>query len=123
MSEFSEALSSLRRGAGLTQAELAEKLGMSKSAISMYECGKREPEFELLEAFADHFHVSINYLLGRMDTEQLVNNDPELTACLEEIRDRPEMRMLFSVTRGAKKEDVEAAVRIIEALRGRNEHT
>ena len=123
MSEFSEALSSLRRGAGLTQAELAEKLGMSKSAISMYECGNREPEFDVLEAFADFFRVSVSQLLGRREDVPLVNDDPELTAYLEALRDRPEMRMLFSVTKGATREDVEAAVRIIEALRSRNDNT
>ena len=49
MSGFSERLSALRRGAGMTQAELAKKLGISKSSVSMYECGNREPEFDLLE--------------------------------------------------------------------------
>ena len=36
---------------------------------------------------------------------------------------RPGMRMLFSVTKNATREDVEAAVKIIEALRSRNEDT
>ena len=68
------------------------------------------------------FGVSAGVLLGRED-EPLVNNDPELTEYLEVLRDRPEMRMLFSITKCAAKEDVEAAVKIIEALRGRNENT
>ena len=78
MSAFGERLSVLRKGAGLTQAELAKKLGISKSSVSMYECGNREPEFDLLEKMADCFQVDMNVLLGR--TEPLVNNDPELTA-------------------------------------------
>ena len=36
---------------------------------------------------------------------------------LQQLRDRPELRMLFSLTKNATKQDVEAAVRIIEALR------
>ncbi len=44
MSGFSEKLASLRREKGLTQAELAARLGISKSAVSMYERGNREPE-------------------------------------------------------------------------------
>ena len=44
-------------------------------------------------------------------------NDSELTMYLEELRSRPEMRMLFSVAKDATKEDVEKAVAIIEALR------
>ena len=121
MSGFSEKLSALRRQMGLTQAELAARLGISKSAISMYERGNREPELELLQAMADFFHVSVSALLGRQ--EELVNGDAELTEYLETLRDRPEMRMLFSVTKNATREDVEAAVRIIEALRGKDENT
>lgn len=122
MSAFSEKLSALRREAGLTQAGLAARLGISKSAVSMYECGNREPELELLQRMADCFGVSVSALLGREDAP-LVNGDPELTEMLEALRDRPEMRMLFSLTKGATKEDVEAAVKIIEALRDRNADT
>ena len=46
-----------------------------------------------------------------------VNGDPALTAYLQELRTRPEMRMLFSVAKDATKEDVERAVAVIEALR------
>ena len=41
LSAFSETLSRLRRERGLTQAELGARLGISKSAVSMYECGNR----------------------------------------------------------------------------------
>ena len=47
----------------------------------------------------------------------LVNEDEELTEYLEELKNRSEMRMLFSVTSKCTKEEVEQAVRIIEALR------
>lgn len=122
MSAFSETLARLRRENKMTQAELASRLGISKSAVSMYERGNREPELDLLQAMADLFGVSVNAMLGRPDPE-LVNADPELTGYLEQLRDRPELRMLFSVTRNATKEDVEAAVRIIEALRSPHEDT
>lgn len=117
MSAFCDTLARLRRERGLTQAELAARLGISKSAVSMYERGNREPELDLLEKMADVFGVSVNALLGRAEDE-LVNADPALTEYLEQLRDRPELRMLFSLTKSATKEDVEAAVKIIEALRG-----
>lgn len=49
----------------------------------------------------------------------LVNDDKELTEYLEILKTRPEMRMLFQLSKDATKEDVEAAVRIIEALRNK----
>ena len=61
---FSESLKKLRRQKGLTQEDLAEKMGMAKSSISMYETGNRKPSFEALEAFADFFNVNMNVLTG-----------------------------------------------------------
>ena len=106
----------------MTQDQLASALGITFQAVSKWENGISSPDISTLPLLADLFGVSAGVLLGRED-EPLVNNDPELTEYLEVLRDRPEMRMLFSITKGAAKEDVEAAVKIIEALRGRNENT
>ena len=65
--KFSERLRLLRTTSGLSQRELAQKIGVSKSSINMYERGEREPGFETLEFVADLFRVDINYLLGRTD--------------------------------------------------------
>ena len=64
MSKFSDMLRLLRRQHNITQDKLAEDLELSKSAISMYENGKRLPSFEVLEAFADYFNVSLSVLNG-----------------------------------------------------------
>lgn len=58
-----EAIKQLRAKKGITQAELAEALGVGKSTISMYEVGAREPDFETLESIADYFNVSLMYLV------------------------------------------------------------
>lgn len=62
--KFSETLKELRKREDLTQEELANKLEISKSAISMYENGNRTPDFETLEMFADFFNVNLSYLIG-----------------------------------------------------------
>ena len=56
-------IAALRRDRGLSQAELAHRLGISPSAVGMYEQGRREPSVELLVAMAEEFHVSTDYLL------------------------------------------------------------
>ena len=59
---FHTALKALRLQDRLTQEELALRLGVSKSTISMLENGERKPSFELLEAIADYFNVSMSRL-------------------------------------------------------------
>lgn len=51
--------------------------------------------------------------------EEQSEKSRELDEYLEELKNRPELKMLFDVTRGCTKEDVEKAARIIEAALGR----
>lgn len=112
--KFAVIIKQLRKKNGYTQEELAKMLKVSKSTISMYEQGERIPAFETMEAIADIFNVDMDILYGRE------NKRDELNEYLEELRTRPEMRMLFSISKGATKEDIEKAVAIIEALRKTN---
>lgn len=62
---FKDMLKSLREERGLSQDELARLTQLSKSTISMYENGNREPKFETLEVIADFFNVDMNTLLDK----------------------------------------------------------
>ena len=108
----------IRKKCGLTMKELAERVGVSESAISQYETGRRQPDYETLLKIADYFGVSVDYLLGKEGGAAV---DPELEEYLEALRSRKEMRMLFKLAKGASKEDVEQAVRIIEAIRRKDD--
>ena len=46
----------MRLSRGMTQADLARAINQSQSSITMYENGRREPDFETLEALADVFN-------------------------------------------------------------------
>lgn len=65
MSRFSERFKVLRSSRKLSQQELADELGTSKSSVNMYERGEREPGIEMLETIADFFNVDMDYLLGK----------------------------------------------------------
>ena len=65
MGEFRNIFKELRKAAGLSQAEMAKRLGISRSTVGMYETGQREPDFETLEVIADFFNVDVDYLIGR----------------------------------------------------------
>lgn len=60
-------LRALRKERNLTMKELGAIIGVSESAVSQYETGKREPDYKLLESLSDFFDVSTDYLIGRTD--------------------------------------------------------
>lgn len=119
---FSEKLKKLRKEKKVTQEQLAKIIGVERSSIGKYETGT-QPSTDIMKRIADYFGVTVDYLLGREETKKapvspaVTTEDEELMEYLEELRSRPEMRMLFSLSKNATKEDVEDAVRIIEALR------
>jgi transcriptional regulator with XRE-family HTH domain len=61
-------LTQLREAAGLTQQELAQRLSISRSRISNYEQGIREPDHETTKRFAEFFDVTVDYLLDHTST-------------------------------------------------------
>ena len=67
MADFARVLRLLRNEKNMSQSELSDALGISKSSVNMYERGERQPNFETLELIADFFNVDIDYLLGRTD--------------------------------------------------------
>lgn len=79
---FSERLTYLRKSAKLTQQQLADALGVSRSTIGMYENGQREPNFETLESIADLFNVRMDSLISKSNSNEdnskdLINNVSE----------------------------------------------
>lgn len=67
MPKFNERLKELRKEAKLSQQEFANRIGISKSSVNMYERGEREPGMDTLEAIADFFNVDMDYLFGNSD--------------------------------------------------------
>ena len=78
MGNFSSVFKQLRIKEHFSQQELADKLGLSKSTISMYENGNREPDLETLEKIADFFNVDMDYLIGRNKTPNAFKSEPSI---------------------------------------------
>ena len=64
LSQFSAKIKLLRQSYGLTQEQLAERLWTTKSVISSYETGARQPTYQNLIKLATTFRVSTDWLLG-----------------------------------------------------------
>lgn len=77
---FGARLREVRKAHGETQPELAKALGVSRSAVSMYESGEREPKYELLSAIAAHYGVDTDYLLCRSAAAEEENPDIRMIA-------------------------------------------
>ncbi len=65
MSILGKNIQQLRKSIGLTQSELAKKIGVSGSAVGMYEQGRREPDNDIMIRLCTFFGVSSDFLLGR----------------------------------------------------------
>lgn len=70
MANFGAILRNLRVSRDITQEQLASMLGVSRSAVGMYETGGRQPDFEMMETIADIFNVDMDYLMGRSKVER-----------------------------------------------------
>ena len=64
MVDFGNILRKLRLQERITQQQLAERLGVTKSVVSYYELQERTPSPEILVKLAAIFHVTTDYLLG-----------------------------------------------------------
>jgi|LSQX01.1.fsa_nt_gb transcriptional regulator with XRE-family HTH domain len=114
---LSKRLEELRTERKLSKKQMADFLKIDQSTYGKYELGKREPDYDMIKKLADFFNVSVDYLLCRTDAQETLEFDDEVNELLEELHKRPEMKMLFSISRKATKEDIEKAVKIIEALK------
>ena len=85
--DFGSKLKELRAQNGLTQKQLAEQLGITKSVVSFYERQERTPSPEVLRKMAAIFRVSTDFLLDidstkRLDVSDLDEDDIQLVSLL-----------------------------------------
>ncbi len=122
MSTTGERIKQCRLKLGMTQTELADKVGVKFSAIHKYENGlvvnlKRET----IEKLAIALNVRPSYLMCMDDDpsppDASKDEDAELLEYLEELRTRPEMKMLFKTSKHMTKEQLEGVVAMLEGFK------
>jgi transcriptional regulator with XRE-family HTH domain len=105
-------LKALRESKKMTQTQLGEHIGAKKSAISLWESGKRQPDQETLVRLANFFEVTVDYLLGREEspierpeTKTTSSDDPLTEQIMAKARlmNEEELRQLLRIMDAVKK--------------------
>ena len=68
--DMADRLQNLRKAKGLSQEALAQRLDVSRQAVSKWESGQSVPEAEKIVALSDFFGVTTDYLLKGVEPEQ-----------------------------------------------------
>lgn len=104
-------------------------LGLSKSLMTDLKSGRKKGiTAETAQKIADYFSVTVDRVLNGPETKKAPTDgernhaidqiDDELKEYLDQLRNRSEMRMLFSTTKNATKAQIEAIVKMIEEMHG-----
>jgi transcriptional regulator with XRE-family HTH domain len=110
-------ISALRKSRNLTQDDMATTLGISRAALSHYEKGRREPDYDTLITIADFFKVSLDYIMGRTD-DPLASLDPENRDFIDRLElSNDQLMNQLTLTIDGKKLTAEESKRFIAFVR------
>ena len=99
---------------GLSYQDVADAAGLSKSTIQRYETGAiRKVPINQIEDLARALHTTPSYLMGWDDSPGYFT-DVDSIALLEELKKRPEFRVMFDSTKDL---DPESIKKIVEFIR------
>lgn len=105
-------LITLRKAAGLSQYELAQRLKLNRSTLGNYEMGEREPDFDTTRRMADFFGVSVDQLLGRPG---------QVRREVEEIPAEWRKMIILAQQDGYSPDQVLQALRLLESVKRQQE--
>lgn len=80
--DFAQKLRQMREKAGLTQGDLADKLDVSRPAVSSWESGKIRPRLNKLQQLADLFDTTVADLMGEDATETAISGTSRMVPLL-----------------------------------------
>ncbi len=111
-------LKELRNSRGLTQEEVGKVIGVQKAAIQKYEKGDvKNLKRSAIEKLSKFYNVPASYIMCLDEKE--TKEQKEVSEILEIFKNRPELTMLFNLTKDATKEDIMKAAKIIETILGK----
>ena len=115
--ELGERIRVARKSRNMTQAVLAEVVGVKLSTIGMWENGLREPNLDTIEALADIFNVPMNYLINGEDIKRAPEDVTKYDyARLEALHQNPRLGLLFDRQRLMSESDIEMMLALADRI-------
>lgn len=109
---------------GITGYRLCKDAGMQPSVLTDLKMGRQLGlSAKNADKIASYFGVSVGYLLGTEQKESApaeAGADDEMAQILQEFRENPELKTLFSLSKNATPEELKQYISVIKALRGGN---
>lgn len=95
---------------GMSDAEFADGISVSRFVVSHWRRKISTSYIKYLKDIAAYFHVTVDYLTGN-------EPDAETNNLISSVKERSELRELLKAANSASKEEVENAIKIMEALK------
>ncbi len=111
--KFADALIRKRKELGLTQEELAVKVGTVKQVVCKYEKGQRSPKVSTANAFAEALGTTLDEMLG----VEPARNDESI---LEALHQNPKLGLLFDRQRKMSDADIEFMLQLTDKITKEN---
>lgn len=117
---FVDGYDKICKAKGLSPTSVLKKIGISKGVYTNWKSTGAEPLNSTKKKIADYLGITVEELeTGEIkEAPAEAGADNEMNEMLEEIRRRPELKALFSLSSKATTEDVNTIIKIIKALRG-----
>ena len=115
---FSENLKRLMEEQNLTQADVAKSIGVSPQTFNTWVRGIALPRMGKIQRLADYFRVDKSDLLEETaNNKKTYYSDPEVGKIVNELKDRPDLRVLLDASRDLDESDMFELIDIINKIK------
>lgn len=117
MATLGSRIKNLREKHDIKQIDFAKKINVSNVVLSRYESDERKPDYEVLQAIADYFEVTTDYLLGRENNKLSTNGLDKGYEEFEKWKNDPKLDLFFQEFDQADEEKQAALLAVWEVLK------
>lgn len=107
---------------GITTYRVAMDTGIAQSVFSAWKSGKSRPKPDKLKKIADRLHVSVDYLMGDVQTDEQHKYyvDDEVAMMAQTIFLNPDLKALFDIASDSKPKDIQLVANMLRRFKETN---